>query len=97
MTNSLDNIKSYMGEYADLRKQKKALEARMKELDPLIRPALADKQSVTYAGNVFKLTTVAGRKTLDKKAVEEAGIDLEPYYKTGAPYTTLKIEEVEEL
>jgi hypothetical protein len=43
---------------------------------------------------MFELKINKGRKGLDKAAVEAAGIDLEPYYKVGAPYTSLFVKEL---
>lgn len=91
---SLDNIKSYMDEYGKLSTTKKMVEARMKELDELIRPTIVGKGATVVGNFMFECTMVKGRETLDKKAVEEAGIDLSPYYKTGAPFTMLKVKEV---
>lgn len=85
-----------MDEYADLREQKKDIEARLKELDPIIRPALDGVGNVVHGGWMYSLTVSEGRKTLDKSALLEAGIDLDPYYKVGAPFTTLKIAKVKE-
>lgn len=47
---------------------------------------------VSIAGHLVRLEEVAGRKSLDKKAVEQAGIDLEPFYKTGRASTRLTIK-----
>ena len=94
---SLDNIKPLLVEYGQLRMERDTLNARMKELEGAIRPVLVDHGEVVADGFAFTCTMTAGRKTLDKKALEAAGIDLEPFYKQGAPFTTLKVKTVEEL
>jgi hypothetical protein len=43
-------------------------------------------------GHIITYTKVAGRKTLDRKAVEAAGIDLTPFEKTGAPSERLVVK-----
>jgi hypothetical protein len=91
---NLDNVRSYMKEYGELRAIKKAAEVRLKELDEVIRPALEDKGAIVEEGYMFELKINKGRKGLDKAAVEAAGIDLEPYYKVGAPYTSLFVKEL---
>lgn len=91
---SLDNVKSYLTEYADLVKVKKAAEARMKELDQIIRPALAGKGNTLVGNYVFTLTNVAGRRTIDKDALIADGIDVSKYEKIGNPSTKLDIKEV---
>lgn len=94
---SLDNVKSYMDEYAELRRSKQRIEERMKELDPIIRPSLEGRGAIVYNGAQFECRVSEGRKTLDKKAVADAGIDLEPYMKQGAPLTTLTVKIVNEI
>lgn len=43
-------------------------------------------------GRTVKLAPVSGRKTLDRKAVEAAGIDLTPFEKVGAPSERLTVQ-----
>jgi len=98
---SLDNVKSYMDEYAELRRSAKRIETRLKELDPVIRPALEGRGAVVYNGAQFECKMVAGRKTLDKKAVEEYlsehGADITDFEKQGAPFTQMNVKIVNEL
>lgn len=94
---SLDNIKPLLAEYAHLHAQKKVLDERLKELDKQVRPILVDSGSVQVANYVFSCTIMPGRKTLDKKAMEAAGIDLAPYEKVGAPFTKLTVTEAESI
>jgi len=91
---SLANLKPMLLEYAELHVQKKTIEARLKELGEQVRPTLVGEGAVIVEGYQFDCTQQAGRKTLDKKAVEAAGIDLAPYYKTGAPFSKLTIKEI---
>lgn len=92
---SLDNAKSYFEEYGRLKSLVKDAEARMKELDELVRPALTGRGATVIGKFMFKLTESPGRKTLDKEALLADGVDVEKYYKVGKPFTTLKIEEVD--
>lgn len=96
---SLDNLKGYLEEYAELKKAEKNLKARMKELDPLIRPNLADRGEVIVGNSKFECVTKPGRATFDKKLLAEAHpeIDLDAYTKRGAPFTELRITEVEKI
>lgn len=94
--NSLDNVKPYFDEYADLRRAKERIEARMKELDPLVRPALDGKGAVIHNGYMFELRTNKGRKSYDYKAMAADGINVEDYAKVGAPSTSLYIKQVNE-
>ena len=94
---SLDNIKGYLEEYAELKKAEKNLKARMKELDPLVRPSLADRGEVIVGDNKFECVTKPGRTSFDKKglAADHPEIDMGAYEKRGAPFTELRISEVE--
>jgi len=91
---SLDNHKPALDELAALTKQKKEIDARIKALGEEVRPVLADKGKVMHNGFVFNCTLSAGRTTYDYKAMTADGIDVDKYKKVGAPFTTLKIEEV---
>ncbi len=91
---SLENLKPILTEYAELHVTKKTIEARLKELGEQVRPTLMGQGAVVVGDYQFDCTQQAGRKTLDKKAMEADGIDLEPYYKVGAPFTKLNIKEI---
>ncbi len=81
--------------------QKRALEKKEKEL----RKALAetpmfevdDGKPSSYAvpagRYVLKFKQMAGRKTLDKEALIDAGIDVDNYMKQGKPYLTISVDE----
>ena len=81
-------------EYAAIKIKMKEMTARLKDLDPVIRPMLVDRGVVEAGEHTFEVTMMKGRKTLDRKAMEMAGIDLEPYEKVGAPFTKLIVKEV---
>ena len=91
----LSNIKPLLAEYAELKSRMKEMTLRIKELDTQVRPALADRGAVTIGKYQFTVTMMPGRKTLDKKALIDAGVDVEAYYKTGAPFTKLDMKETE--
>ena len=90
---SLDNIMPHLTEYAEIKTKIKEMSERLKELDPTIRPMLVDRGVVEAGEHTFEVTMMKGRKTLDRKAMEMAGIDLEPYEKVGAPFTKLVVKE----
>ena len=92
---SLDNIKPLMEEYALLKEQEREIQERLKELGEDIRPVLADRGELISNGFSFKCATMKGRTSYDYKLMMADGIDLEPYRKTGAPYTTLTVKKVE--
>lgn len=95
--NSFDNIGPMMDEYASIKEKMAELEERKKELDVELRPVLEGRGEVFHNGWTFKCVMVPGRKTLDKKAVEAAGIDLSPFEKQGAPFTQMTVKKVEEI
>jgi len=90
---NMDNIMPHLVEYAEIKTSMKDMTARLKELDPVIRPMLVDKGVIEAGDHTFEVTMMKGRKTLDRKAMEMAGIDLEPYEKVGAPFTKLVVKE----
>lgn len=93
--NSLDNLSPILGELITLRAKIKDLEARKKELEATVRPALADRGAIEHDGYVIKVETMPGRATLDRKAVEKVledeGYDIEDFIKRGAPFSQLTI------
>jgi len=94
MDNRLDNIAPYLEEYGDLRDTKAAAELRMKEIDKIIRPTLEGKGAVVEGGYMFELKVSAGRKTLDKAALADAGIDVDAFMKVGKPFTSLFVKKL---
>ena len=97
MMTDLSNMKPMLAEYAELKTQMKAMTVRIKELDAQVRPVLTDQGTVNVGAYCFTVTLMPGRKTLDKKSLEAAGIDLEVHYKTGAPFTKLDMKTNEEV
>ena len=95
MSDSLDNAAKV---YGQLIAEKKAIEQQLKELEPYLKEAFADKGTVVRGGFAFKATTQAGRKTLDKKALSQAcsnlGLDIEAFYTVGAPYVRMSVDKV---
>ena len=73
-------------EIKELTAEKKRVEEQIKTAlrDADLRALKDDYCSVTYS-------LIDGRKTLDMDLVEEAGIDLSPYWKTGKPSERLTI------
>lgn len=73
----------------------KKLEAEKSDLSETIKQELkARKLSELDIGDfTVKLEVAAGRASLDKKAVEAAGIDLAPFTKTGKPSERLTVSE----
>ncbi len=59
-----------------------------------IKAELAKKKTdkADVDGRLVSVSTSAGRKSLDRKAVEAAGIDLTPFEKVGAPSTRLTVK-----
>lgn len=94
---SLDNLAPIVTALGNINEQIKLLTERKKELEAELRPVIVDKGTVVFKDYTVECFTSAGRKTLDKKALEAAQIDLEPYYKVGAPFTTLRIKPVAKL
>lgn len=95
---SLDNYKPMMDERAELYEQKKAIDARIEELDEALRPSLADRGELIHNGYSFKVDITAGRKTVDyKQMAADFGIDLDAYTKQGAPSTRFSIKKVNQL
>lgn len=98
MSDKLDNYKPIMDERAELQRSKKRIEERIKELDEVLRPVLVDRGELVHNGFSFKVDMVAGRKTVDYKAMaDDFDIDLENYTKVGKPSTRFTIKPVNEI
>jgi hypothetical protein len=98
---SLDNIKPQLRELLNLRAERKELDAEIKALDEEVRPIIANRGKMQLDNFIFECKEQPGRKTLDKKALEEFlskhGKSLEDFEKQGAPFTTLRIDEAAEV
>lgn len=95
---SSDNLAPIVIALGAIVDQIKLLEAKKKELEAEVREALADKGKKQYGEYVISVTTSPGRKTLDKEALcaDLALPDLSKWEKVGKPFTTMKIERVEQ-
>ena len=52
-------------------------------------------QTEIMVGNIsVELRTMSGRKSLDRKAVKKAGIDLAPFETVGAPFERLTLKRI---
>jgi len=91
---SFDNLKPIAQAIAELDVDIKLLTAKKKALEEEFRPAIVDQGDIVFGDYQFSCVTSPGRKTLDKKALEESGVNLEPFMKTGRPFNTLKIKKV---
>lgn len=50
-------------------------------------------KTITVGGIDIALANMSGRRTLDRKAMEKAGIDVTPYEKVGKPFERLTVSE----
>lgn len=84
--------------FADLKAERDGLAAQLDDLTNEIKTYMDSGNHQTLETPKVKavLQQVAGRKTLDKKAVEAAGIDLSPYEKVGKPSLRLLVERLED-
>ena len=82
--------------YMQIKADEDALELEKKMLAEDIKTELSTRNvSRAVVGDIeVTLSAVAGRTTLDKKAVAKAGIDLSPYEKKGAPSERLLVQPV---
>lgn len=96
--NSLANYKPILKERGELADLKKRVEARIKELDEELRPALEGRGEIVAEGYSFKCTLSAGRKSLDKPLLAEFlkdyNMTVEEFEKEGAPFTTMTVKAV---
>jgi hypothetical protein len=98
MTSNLDNYKDMLRERGELAALLKKIEARIKELDADLRPVLEGRGEVVAEGYSFKVTMQAGRRTVDKPALDafllENGRTINEFEKSGAPFTVMTVREV---
>ena len=93
MTN--DNYGELLEALGEVTLQRKELEAREKQLREALGMFFEGKSGTIVEGNyIFKMRQNPGRQTLNKAALEAAGIDLSPYYKVGKPFVTLSIDRL---
>lgn len=80
--------------YVEIKTQQDALSDEKDQLAEEIKEELRKRNtSSTVVGDVeIELASVAGRSSLDQKAMEKAGIDLAPFKKTGLPSERLTVK-----
>jgi len=90
-----DNEAALLDALGEVNEQRKLLDKKEKELRSALGPVLSEAGSVVATDKyAFTVKTNPGRRTLDKEALLEAGIDLDPYYKVGKPFVSLSISRV---
>ncbi len=90
---SLDtDVQGYLGTKHIIEREKQALEEYRQALIAYLGKNKV--QEVTVGSVLVQLSQVAGKRSLDRAAMEKAGIDLTPYEKTGAPSTRLTVKEL---
>lgn len=98
MTGSLDNYKAALKERGELSVLSKKIDARIKELDAELRPALEGRGEVVAEGYSFKCAMQAGRTSIDKPALDafllEHGATINEFEKVGAPFTVFTVRAV---
>lgn len=82
--------------YMEIKDEKERLDNEMEGLKEDMKLGLRRRSTVeAKVGNIsVTLQTVAGRTTLDKKAVKAAGIDLTPFEKRGADSERLTVKRI---
>ena len=93
-SNNLDNWKGVAQQLGELDEEIKRLTKLKKDVEGGFRELIADKGDIVFGDYSFNCKGSAGRKTLDKKKLEESGVDLEPFMKTGRPYNVMTIKKV---
>ncbi|AMO44138.1 hypothetical protein vBRpoSV10_80 [Ruegeria phage vB_RpoS-V10] len=97
----VDNQDSYLVQQLDemvrehkvLKSEEKALKRKVEESNEAIRQTLIQSNQSRAVGNGWKVsyTTIAGRKTLSKEKIEEAGLDPEDFMNEGSGYEKLTV------
>jgi hypothetical protein len=87
-------LETCLSDYIDAKVRKDQADGDLKVASERIKQELIKRgtSSIDIAGRHIELTSVAGRKSLDRKAVQEAGIDLTPYETVGAPSERLTVK-----
>ena len=91
-----DNLVGIAEEIAVIKMTIDDLTAKKKELEAQLRPVLLDQGPKQAGRFVLEVKSVPGATRFDRKAAEEAGMDLSPFMKTGKPYSRLTIKETAE-
>lgn len=92
-----EEIEELAAAYKEKAAAKKKAEHDYEVVVNAMKEALADRGKNRFSGEDFKVSwyTVKGRKTLDREAMQEAGIDLSAFEKDGNPYDVLRISLVD--
>lgn len=90
-----DNLRAIAIAVGELHFQIKELEAKKKELEEELRPALVGAKPRMFGNYVMECKMMPGRKTIDKDAMKADGIDPSKYEKVGKPFSQMSIKYVE--
>lgn len=86
---SLDNLKPQIEELLELREDVKQMQAEIKELEKVVKPATVGKGKIQVGKFVFECREQAGRRTVDKDALNEFlkqhGKSYDDFTKVGSP------------
>ena len=91
---SYDNIKPLVEAMGELDDQIKRMTKKRDELKVEVAKAIADKGTIQFGEYQVTSVTMPGNKTLDKKALEQSGINLDHFMKVGKPYVRTTIKKV---
>jgi len=97
MTTATDNEAALLDALGEVTDQIKLLELKKKELRNALNSyfeRLSGSGTVMGKEYAIKYTMNPGRKTLDKVALAEAGVDVEDYMKQGKPFLTLSCSRI---
>ncbi len=89
------NLDTAAQRYIAIADQTALLKAEQDDLKESIKAALKGKAQHIVGDIEVTLSSIAGRESLDKKAVAAAGIDLAPFTKVGAPSERLTVKRVD--
>jgi len=98
---SLDNMKPMIKRLLELRMDKRDIEAEIKEIEGTVKEATAGRGKMQLDNYIFETKMMAGRKTVDKAALEafleQHGRTYDEFTKVGAPFATLTVSEAAEV
>lgn len=96
MTSSKSNLKGIAEDYAALVEKIKELSEHKEVLRKELAKALANEGPTQLGDYIFEVYLTPGRKTLDKDLLAAEFGDLEPFYKIGKPFATVKYKKAVE-
>ena len=87
-------LETFVDAYSEAKERKASADEDLKKASENIKAELKTRgtTSVDIAGKHLEISPVAGRKSLDRKAVQKAGIDLSPYETVGAASERLTVK-----